>query len=196
MSANLLKAIAVTAELTGTDMSEGAAAVFAADLADYPERQVIDALARCRREVKGRLSLSDVLTRIDDGRPGVEEAWAMIPRDEYGSVYWTDEMAKAFGVASPLLNEGDAIAARMAFKESYETAVRTARANKTRVKWWMSNGFDVQGRAAAIRIAQDKGRLTANEAAGMLEHLGIYSEPTIKLEQLYDNLENRLLGDG
>jgi len=184
MSVNLFKAIAVTAELTGTDMSEAAAQIFAADLAEYPEGQVLAALVRCRREIKGRLSLSDVINRLDDGRPGAEEAWAMIPRDEQGSVFWTNEMAKAFGAASSMMNDGDLIAARMVFKEVYESQIREARNNKAPVKWIASWGWDVQGRAAAIKIAGDKGRLTHDAVRGLLHNMGVYDEPEITLDQL------------
>ena len=66
---NLLKAIAVTAELTDTDLSESAARVMAEDLAVFPENQVLGALVKCRRELKGRLRIGDVIDRLDDGRP-------------------------------------------------------------------------------------------------------------------------------
>ena len=94
----ILQAIAVTAELTGTQLSEPAARVFAGDLAAYPEAQVLGALTRCRKEVRGRLTLQDVIGRLDDGRPGAEEAWAMLPKDEAASCVWTDEMCSAWGV--------------------------------------------------------------------------------------------------
>src|ERR1043165_278765 len=124
MSTLLLKAIAVTAELTGTTMSEAAASVMAEDLTRYPENQVLVALTRCRRELRGRLTIADVIQRLDDGRPGPEEAWAMIPQDEAPSVVWTQEMASAFGIALPLMD--DPVAARMAFKEAYAKAVAKA----------------------------------------------------------------------
>ena len=66
----LLQAIAVTAELTGTQLSEGAARVLAADVAPYPEKQVMGALVRCRKELRGRLTVADIIARLDDGRPG------------------------------------------------------------------------------------------------------------------------------
>ena len=76
----LAEALAVTAELTGTELSVAAAKVMATDLAAYPRQQVLGALARCRRELKTRLTMAAVIERLDDGRPGAEEAWAMIPK--------------------------------------------------------------------------------------------------------------------
>ena len=65
LSEPILEAIAVTAELTGTQFTKAGARVFAQDLAAYPEPLVLAALRRCRREVKGKLSLQDVIGRLD-----------------------------------------------------------------------------------------------------------------------------------
>ena len=91
-SSKLIEAVAVALELTGTVLSEAAVRVMADDLSRYPEYQVLVALTRCRRECKGRMTISDVLSRLDDGRPGVEEAWAMAPKGESDTCVWTDEM--------------------------------------------------------------------------------------------------------
>jgi glutamate formiminotransferase len=112
----LLEAIGVCCEITGTEISEVAARVMADDLARYPHQQVLGALTRCRREVRSRLTLADVIERLDDGRPGPQEAWAVVAptlHDEGVTVVRTREMAVAFGVALGLAD--DPIAARMAF---------------------------------------------------------------------------------
>lgn len=166
----LLQAIAVTAELTQTQLSPAAAAVMADDLARYPEPQVMGALTRCRRELKRGMSIADVLSRLDDGRPGPEQAWAMIPHDEAATVVWTDEMREAFGVAFPLLSAGDAIQARMAFLEQYRTLVQTARDAGKAVRWQPSLGHDPYGREVALREAVEKGRLGAEHVATLLPY--------------------------
>lgn len=165
-SKKLLEAIAVTAELTGTVLSEPAARVMANDLAAYPEGMVLGALTRCRRELKGRLTIADVLTRLDDGRPRPEEAWAMIPKDEAGSVVWTDEMAAAYGVAAPLMDSP--VQARMAFLEAYRERVRIARDAGTPVRWTPSMGTDPRGREAALMAAVGAGRMSAEHATSLL----------------------------
>lgn len=177
----LLKAIAVTAELTNTQLSEAAARVMANDLARFPEGAVLEALSRCRRELKGRLTIADVLTRIDDGRPGPEEAWAMIPHDEASSVVWTDEMALAFGVANPLIVEGEKIQARMAFLERYKTLVREARDAGKPVRWTPSLGHDPAGREAVLLEAQRAGRLSAPHVAGLLPYREAPSPELMKM---------------
>src|SRR3972149_5750129 len=156
----IIQAVAVTAELLGTTLSPEAATVFCNDLDGYGERVVLDALTRCRREVKGRLTLADVISRIDDGRPGPEEAWAKIPLDEAVTVCWTDEISEAFGIAYPLIAEGDMIAARMAFREAYNARVSAARAEGRSVNWQVSLGHDRAGRESVIEQAVAQGKLT------------------------------------
>lgn len=167
---NLLKAIAVTAELTDTDLSESAAMVMAQDLAVYPENQVLGALVKCRRELKGKLRISDVLDRLDDGRPEANEAWAMIPKSESASVVWTREMAESFGVAFPLIQDGDHVAARMAFIESYKSKCADARNNGIPVKWEPSLGHDINGREHVLLEAVQKGLLAQDHVAKLLPY--------------------------
>ena len=175
-SSDLIMAIAATAELCNKVFSPAAAQLFAADLDEYEEKEVIKALSRCRRDLKGPFTLEAVISRIDDGRPGVEEAWAILPQDEYKTVVWTDEMAKAYGVASPLLNIGDAIGARMAFKESYTKLCADARDQKQSVKWTASLGHDKNGRESALIDAMNKGRLSASHVQKLLPHHEISNE--------------------
>ena len=177
MSADLLKAIAVTAELCGREFSEGAARQFVRDLKPYPVSKVLAALDRCRRELQKPLTLAAVLERIDDGRPGPEEAWAMLPRDERTTIVWTTEMAEAWGLAAEL---EDDIAGRMAFKEAYARIVATARAEHRSPTWQASLGSDPDGRTAVLQDAVRLGRLTQ---AHVEQHLLPYNKPT-QMEQL------------
>lgn len=163
-SAQLIEAVMVTAELCGRVFSEAAGRVFVADIERYPEQQVLGALARCRREVRGALTLNDVVSRLDDGRPGVEEAWAMIPKTEDDSAVWTTEASQAFGVAIGLLDAGDAIAARMAFKETYTRMVQQARDAGQPVEWHVTLGHDPRGRDGVLAVAVQQGRLTLDRA--------------------------------
>lgn len=157
-STSLLHAVAVTAELCGRTFSEPAARVFVSDLAAYPEEAVIKALARCRKEVRGALTVQDVVSRLDDGRPGPEEAWALLPLDEDASAVWTDEMAAAWGVVRSVYESGDRTAARFAFKEAYIKRVNEARDAGKPVNWTPTLGrcpFS-RWRVLADAVAQDK----------------------------------------
>lgn len=177
----LIDALVATAEVMGTELSASGARMFCTDLAEYPEPAVMQALAKCRREVSGKLTLAAVVARIDDGRPGPNEAWAMMPRTEAETVVWTDEMSEAMGSAQPLLEAGDQVAARVAFIEHYQRAVIAARHERRPVHWRASLGHDPRGREHILREAVGKGRLSLSHARSLLPH-GVFEERTPALQ--------------
>ena len=169
INSNIAQALIVTAEITGTDLTEHAARLMAQDLSAHPVEQVLAALTRCRREVKGRLTLADILSRLDDGRPMPQEAWAMVQPlfgNEAASCVWTAEMASAYGIASSI--EDDMVAARMAFLEAYQKFVQMARDEKAPVTWIQCLGWDKAGRDRVLLDAVAKGRLTQEHASQFL----------------------------
>lgn len=132
---------------------------------------------------------ADILAILDrmlpDGRPGADEAWAMIPMDEYTSAVMTQEMADALHVAQPLLDAGDKIAARMAFKEAYSRIVDTNKRNGVKPSWFPSLGQDKEGREAVLAEAVRLGRLNADHAIGLL--------PPEKIAPMLQNAGNEKL---
>ena len=163
----LLEVVRATGEIYGKQVSVTAALMFLADLDAYSSDDVMGALSRCRKELRTFPTVADVIARIDDGRPGVEEAWAMIPKTEEDSVIWNEEIAEAYGICRKVI-ESDPIAARMTFKELYSRIVAEGRASGRRLVWSPSFGFEKEGRNAAIAEAVAKGRLTQNEAQALL----------------------------
>jgi hypothetical protein len=173
MENNIVKYLMTMASvMQGGDRITGDAAKFLHDrLKEYPEKSVIDALNRCLHELKFFPSFSEIVERIDDGRPNDDEAWAMIPQDEMGSVVWCEEMQAAYRVAYQLIKAQDMIAARMAFKKTYSEAVTLARAKKIPVRWTPSFGVDRSSRIMAINAAIDARRLSIEAAATLLPEL-------------------------
>lgn len=170
---NVIDAIAVTAELTGTQLSGAAIATMATDLmAECSETSVLSALVRCRRELTGRLTLAAVLERIDqeDGRPKSSEAWGIAVEafDEGVTVVLNDEIGEAMAIARPVMNAGDEVGARAAFREAYDRVVRRNRVNGAPVKWFPSLGHDLALRVDAIQLAVDRGLLTRSQASAYL----------------------------
>lgn len=152
----LIDAIAVTAELCGTTLSAPAQRQLAADLARYPEDQVFGALAKCRRELKYRLTIAEIISRIDDGRPGPDEAWAMLPKGEEETVVWTPEMMAAHSASRHAETDQ---ARRAAFREKYLALVAEAREKCTPPCWHVSIGWDKNGRDAPLTAAILAGRI-------------------------------------
>lgn len=168
----LLENLAATAELMGQTISPIAISVMAEDLSEYPINIVIEALSILRKESKGRMTLASIIENINklspDGRPGSDEAWAMIPRDEITSVVMTNEMAEALSIARPLLDEGDQIGARMAFKESYNRIIESNKRNGIKPKWFPSLGFDNEGHLPALEQAVRLGRIEKSHALSLI----------------------------
>lgn len=168
-SRELIQAIAATAELCGAKLSEAAAMMLVSDLSEYPEHQVLAALVKVRKTGK-RFSLGAVIDEIDqnDGRPGADAAWAMLPFDENQTVVWTNEMRTAWGLASPLWEMGDKFGARRAFVEAYGKEAEKAREQGATLFWEVSLGLDPLGREAPLRAAVERGLLPSSQLPNLL----------------------------
>jgi hypothetical protein len=169
----LVEQLAQVYAIVGREVPPSAAlAMMAAELSRYTEAQTGAALMRVARECRF-VSLAEIIERIpgagaDDGRPDVEEAWAMIPKYEEASVVWSTEMSEAFGAARQLVRDGDLIGARMTFKEVYPRFVAKARRENIPVRWMPSLGWDLADRTRALAEAVQKNRMTAEAAFGLL----------------------------
>jgi len=164
---SLLAVVKATGEIYGKQVSQAAALMFLADLENYSSAQIMIALSKCRKELKFFPSVAEVVSRIDDGRPGIEEAWAMLPKSEQDSIVWTDEMAEANALCRDLMIS-DPIAARMAFKETYARLVSVSRDKGTSVNWTPSLGLDPRGRESVLLHAISKNRLTQAQVEKLL----------------------------
>ena len=159
---DLLESLIATFAVVGQEMTDVGMKTILAELRQYPEPAVHSALTRCRKELR-KITLADILDRLTGGHPKVEEAWAIVSpslNNEDVTIVWTGEMARAMGAARSLAD--DPIAARMAFKEVYETAVLEARARGSAPQWSPSLGHDPNGREGPITEAIQKGRLPAS----------------------------------
>lgn len=169
----LVKLVVATAELMGAELSLDAARLLCDDLSIYPEPMVAKALSRCRKELAGQRTLrpADIISRLDDGRPGPEEAWGMYPQNEWDTAVVTSEMNQAMRHAWPLLRAGERVAARMAFKEAYTRITTEARDQGAPVRWEVTLGHDKHGREAPILEAVQLGRIGSSQAIHALSHL-------------------------
>jgi hypothetical protein len=155
-------------------MTPTAKAMFFRALQGYSLEAVRAALdAHVKDPQRGRFMPlpADVIAQLqgaaaDDGRPGPEEAWAIALRshDEADTVVWTEEIAQARAIARPLLDAGDEVGARMAFKEAYSRLVAEARSTCKPAAWSASLGFDPRLRRVALEAAVQAHRLPASDA--------------------------------
>ncbi|AMG44704.1 hypothetical protein AL520_09170 [Achromobacter xylosoxidans] len=105
-----------------------------------------------------------------DNRPSADEAWAtaLLSRDEAETVVWTQETAQAFASCRSVLDLGDEVGARMAFKGAYDRLVARARNERRPVVWQASLGWDADRRERALTAAGNAGLLPAPHVAALL----------------------------
>lgn len=168
----IVEMMVATSEAMGQELKPSTIAVMAEDLVDYSLNDVYDATTRCRRELRGRLTLADIIERLEsaDGRLSGDEAWPLIvtARDETQTVVWTDEIELAASSAWPILQAGDKVGARMAFLRAYERVVRESRAAGKRQQVRVSLGTDQAARVCAIEAAIEAGRLIRQDVQHLL----------------------------
>jgi hypothetical protein len=147
-----------------------ATAMFFRALASYPLAEVRAAFdAHIRDRDTGRFvpTPSHILAQLRDlasadGRPGADEAWAIALRagDEMATVVWTTEMREAWFIALPVLQGGDEVGARIAFRQAYERKTEEARTQRQPARWHASVGQDFEAAALELRLARERGLLT------------------------------------
>lgn len=159
-------------------LSGTAKALFFRALSQFSLEQVRAALdAHVKDPQRGRFfpRPADVIAQLEDigaedGRPGAEEAWAIVQAgaDEAATLVWTAEIAEAWGIAKAALDGGDEVGARMAFREAYNRLVAEARKAGRPAAWAVTLGHDQRRREAAVREAVLAGRLAADEVQHLL----------------------------
>lgn len=164
MNPRVAQEIAVTWNIMNGELSDPAKQLLLRTFSEYEDGAILLALERVRSECRGRITPADVIQRIDDGRPGPEEAWSIAQAafgNENATVVWTPEISEAF---YNIREMSDKISARKAFLESYRRIVTTAKVEKRPIKWNVSLGGDSAQRVNAVRAAYNKGYLTAARA--------------------------------
>ena len=168
----LLEELGGTMEVMGQEFTPSALMMMAGDLSAYPLNETQHALARCRSEVKGRLTLASIVERIPSANAHLPaaEAWALAlsGQDESETIIWNGEVAGAMADARPILALGDKVGARMAFMSSYERRVEQAKAEGRQPEWAASLGTDPARRQDVIEQAVDQGRIAPEQAKGLL----------------------------
>lgn len=167
---NIDQALTLAFQFVNQPMADLAIKEMADDLAVYPPENVIAALKRCRSELKS-IKYGDILDRLPGGHPGPEQAWSVVQRgmqNEALTMVWTDEMRESFGVANALSD--DPVAARMAFKETYQRLVSESRSNNAPINWLVSQGTDKADRELQITEGVKAGRLKVEYAQRFLPH--------------------------
>lgn len=141
-------------------------------LSDFDINSVVAAFDLHSKRSKFKPKPADIIEILasNDGRPEVEEAWAIAINftDEDDTIVWTEEISAAWTLAAPILAVGDKVGARMAFKQYYERLLVQARESRLEVNWRVSLGNDPSRRNDALMLAKDKGLITDKTVNNLL----------------------------
>lgn len=169
---HLFEVLGATMEVMGQEYTPAALMLMVSDLSAYPLNETQHALARCRSEVKGRLTLACIVERIPSANAHLPaaEAWALAlsGQDESETIIWNGEVAGAMADARPILALGDKVGARMAFMSSYERRVELTKAEGRQPNWTASLGSDPARRQDVIEQAVEQARIAPEQAKGLL----------------------------
>jgi hypothetical protein len=96
-----------------------------------------------------------------DGFLSSDEAWAIAldMMDENNTVVVTDQIMYAMPTATQIYNSGDAVGARMAFKQAYDRLLNEARAKGDSPRWYPTLGHDPARRKGPILAGIEQGLL-------------------------------------
>lgn len=163
-SKETLELLQAMGEIYGRQMNPMAAKVYLATLEHLGDDVIQRALKKALGQSRTFPTVAEIkaLAAMEDGRPGPEEAWQLVPKSEYDSTVWTDEIAQAFSAVAGAMD--DQVSGRMAFLEVYKRILLEAREMRKPVRWYPSFGFDVHSRDAALTLAVSKGRMTLEQA--------------------------------
>ena len=155
-------------------------------LKNFPLEVVIECLDEHVQHSKFAPTPADIVAIVSsrDGRPTAEEAWAtaLTSNDEAETVVWTDEISQAMAMgAGDILADGDKIAARMAFRDSYTKLVQGARDDCRPVRYWVSLGHSKERRNAVIENAVVRGLISAKSSKRYLTEL---PKPSVVTHQI------------
>lgn len=174
--------IAGTADIIGQSLNQAAIALMVEDLAEWDFNEIQAALNACRREVKGRLSLKDIIDRLPkkgDVLPSADEAWGQIV--DFGNEYKTIIAPKiAFQAAYQgafALMDTDKVGARMAFKAAYDRLLPEYLDKPIEYQISLSNNRN-ERREALIRAVED-GKISKQHALKYDINLEFKDEPPL-----------------
>lgn len=193
LSDKVIESIGLTIESYGRAAPDGVLMLWVEDLSCFTEIAILDALKRYRadRSNDRAPTIGQIIALIErveeDGRPGAEEAWAIIKPligNEELSVIVTVEMQCAYPAGQALGQ--DEVGARMAFIESYRRLVAEARTNRVACKWILWAGDNKDLRADVVERGIRDGRLKINEMKQWLP------APVAKNLQLTDVLRENI----
>lgn len=165
MNQDFLKILARTADLYGKTITPEKASIYWDAVKHRTIEDIKTAINRHIQDAdRGRFfplpaDISHQLPSELNAWLSPNEAWAACPKDESDSAAMCGEMGAALSIAQDLINDGDMIAARMAFIEHYSRLVEEAKQAGAKPEWYPSYGYDKETRYKADKEVVERKNL-------------------------------------
>lgn len=166
--------LTATLGLYGKDATKGVMSIYWSALVKYPMELVRHSFNSWVQDPKQGTFMpkpADLIRTVQEASGAANwlsanEAWAVaLPAfDEAATVVWTDEIAKAWSEAIPVMQTGDKVGARMAFIAAYDRLVAVAQRAGKSAQFFPCIGWDGSLRDQAIERAVTNGLLLAAPA--------------------------------
>jgi len=164
-------------ELISVDVSATKIRAYEDILAPYGKDKVFRAIERVSRTHKFRTFPlpADFIEAIEaenpDGFLSGNEAWAKALglSDESKSAVICPEILEAWSACRAIFQSGDEVGARVCFRDAYDRAVARAKERGGLARWYLSEGFDPEHRAAVAREAVEQGILPRAAVSNLLQ---------------------------
>lgn len=145
-------------------------------LSQFPAGSVTRSVENFMRTSQFKPQLADIVkgceAQVTGGWLSADEAWARMPKSEADSAMMTNEISEAMAAASPLLEQGDRVAARMAFKAAYERLVELAKVECRQPLYFASFGTEKSQHGAMLANAVQAGQLSLDRAVELRPEFG------------------------
>jgi hypothetical protein len=142
-------------------------------LEDYPFEVVKQAVKLYAKQNSQSPQASDIINLLKMGNKHLSpaEAWAIFPKNDFESGVITDEMLRAWCIASDLYESKQFYAAEKAFLSSYTRIVSESELVGKPIEWKLSRGSNHDMLKTTVEQAVRLGRLKPDYANGVLESL-------------------------
>lgn len=162
----------LTAEYDIPAFDEARLSMWFYKLSNYPKGTVLKSAHHFIATSKFKPQLSEIIHGCEVQMPdcwlGSDEAWAKMPQSESESSMMTNEISQAMSYATPLIEQGESNAARMAFRDAYNRLVERAKLEGRKPAYFLSSGSDRGGRESVLCDAVKDGLISVESAIKIL----------------------------
>lgn len=185
----------------GDRFTEGALELIFASLQDLELNAIKQALVRHINDPKNgkwRPNAGYIREQLERRQPllwvSADEAWALAPKIEGQPAITNSIAVQALAVAQPQIDAGDMIAARMAFKGTYDRLVAMAKLERRSPEYFLSPGGTYEEQEAMREQGRNQGLLPPAKVPNQALLQGPSAAGKARIAALLQDLKPKMIG--